>query len=141
MLEGDEARHELESLAFQPDGSFSQLDGIVAGFQLWDRIGADAGPAVQALASNDQQIADRAEWILVKAGPAVLSGVRRDLDSENPAVCARAIRIVAWQGDAGSLEQLQALKSKNGPNVDLAVWAIGKIEMLHPEVQAAGTKQ
>lgn len=98
ILHGEEATRELESLAFQPDKSFSQLDGIVAGFQMWGRIGTDATPAVQALESSDQQVADRAEWMLVKAGPAVLPDVREELQSRDQAVRERAIRIEAWQG-------------------------------------------
>jgi glycerophosphoryl diester phosphodiesterase len=61
ILHGNEATRALESLAFQPDKSFSQFDGIVARFQMGDRIGTDATPAMQALESSDQQVADRAE--------------------------------------------------------------------------------
>ncbi|WP_158749919.1 hypothetical protein [Acidobacterium sp. S8] len=46
-------------MAFQPDKYFSQYDGIIAGFQLWDRIGENVAAAVQALGSNDEQVADR----------------------------------------------------------------------------------
>jgi glycerophosphoryl diester phosphodiesterase/HEAT repeat protein len=133
MLKSNEATRELESLAFQPDTSFSQYDGIVAGFQLWDRIGADAAPAMQALESGNQQVADRAEWMLVKAGQAVLPDVRKDLQGKNQEVRQRAIRIVAWQGDTDSLDSLQALRAANGPDAALAAWAIAKIETLHPQ--------
>jgi HEAT repeat protein len=133
ILHGNEATRELESLAFQPDKSFSQFDGIVAGFQLWDRVGADATPAVQALESSDQQVADRAEWMLVKAGPAVLPDVRKGLQSENQQLRQRAIRIVAWQGDTNSLDRLQALRATDGPDSALAAWAIATIQTLHPE--------
>jgi glycerophosphoryl diester phosphodiesterase len=88
---------------------------------------------VQALESSDQQIADRTEWMLVKAGQAVLPDVRKDLQSKNQEVRQRAIRIVAWQGDTNSLDSLQALRATNGPDADLAAWAIAKIETLHPE--------
>ena len=132
ILKSNEATRELESIAFRPDKSFSQFDGIVAGFQMWDRIGADATPAVQALESSDQQVADRAEWMLVKAGPAVLPDVRKGLQSKNQEVRQRAIRIVAWQGDTNSLDRLQALRATNGPDAALAAWAIAKIESLHP---------
>jgi glycerophosphoryl diester phosphodiesterase len=107
ILKSNDATRELESIAFQPDKSFSQFDGIVAGFQMWDRIGPDASPAVQALESSSQQVADRAEWMLVKAGPAVLPDVRKELQSKNQEVRQRAIRIVAWQGDTNSLDRLQ----------------------------------
>jgi glycerophosphoryl diester phosphodiesterase/HEAT repeat protein len=134
ILKSSEATRELESIAFQPDKSFSQFDGIVAGFQMWDRIGAEATSAIQALESSDQQVADRAEWMLVKAGPAVLPDVRKNLQSKNQAVRERAIRIVAWQGDTNSLDSLHALRGTNGPDADLAAWAIAKIETLHPEL-------
>jgi HEAT repeat protein len=133
ILHDSEATRELELLAFQPDKSFSQFDGIVAGFQMWDRLGPDATRAVQALESSNQQIADRAEWMLVKAGPAVLPDVRKALQSTNEDVRQRAIRIVAWQGDANSLDSLRALKAMNGPDAALAAWAIAKIETLHPK--------
>jgi glycerophosphoryl diester phosphodiesterase/HEAT repeat protein len=133
MLKSNQATSELESIAFQPDKSFSQYDGIVAGFQLWDRIGADATPAMQALESSDQQVADRAEWMLVKAGPAVLPDVRKDLQSTNQEVRQRAIQIVAWQGDKESVGSLQAIRDLKGPDAALAAWAIVKIESLHSE--------
>ena len=103
MLKGKDATRELEEQAFRSDEGLSSYDGIVAGFQLWDRIGEDASPAVQALGSDDREVADRAEWMLVKAGTAVLPEVRKALDSENDAVRQRAMRILAWQGDAESL--------------------------------------
>jgi glycerophosphoryl diester phosphodiesterase len=133
-LTSDDATRELESMAFQADKSFSQFDGVVAGFQMWDRIGADPTPAVQALESSDQQVADRAEWMLVKAGPAVLPDVRRELQSEKREARQRAIRIVGWQGDTSSLDRLQALRAMNGPDAALAAWAIAKIETLHPKL-------
>jgi glycerophosphoryl diester phosphodiesterase len=127
MLQGSDATRELEELAFRPDKGLPSYDAIVAGFQLWDRIGADAAPAVEALGS-----ADRAEWILVKAGPAVLTEVRQALDSENSAVRQRAMSIVAWQGDTESLTALQAIQKTDAANAVLATWAIEKIQTLHP---------
>ena len=132
MLQGDDATRELEALAFRPDKGLSSNDGVVAGFQLWDRIGADAAPAVRALGSSDRQVADRAEWILVKASPAVLPDVRKALDSENQDVRQRAMRIVAWQGDAESLAALQAIQKTDTADSALAAWAIEKIQALHP---------
>jgi glycerophosphoryl diester phosphodiesterase len=132
MLKGNDATRELAAVAFRPDGSFSTYDGIVAGFQLWDRIGADAAPAVQALGSSDRQVADRAEWMLVKASPAVLPEVRKALDSENQSVRERAIRIVAWQGDSGSLATLKVMQKTDTAEAALAAWAIATIESLHP---------
>jgi HEAT repeat protein len=88
---------------------------------------------VQVLESSDQQVADRTEWMLGKAGPAVLPDVREELQSKNQEVRQQAIRIVAWQGDTNSLDRLQALQAMNGPDAALAAWAIAKIETLHPE--------
>jgi glycerophosphoryl diester phosphodiesterase/HEAT repeat protein len=132
MLEGNDATRELETLAFRSDEGPSSLDGIVAGFQLWDRIGGDAAPAVQALGSTDREVADRAEWMLVKATPAVLPEVRKALDSENKEVCRRAMRIVAWQGDTESVAKLQSIEQADVADAALAAWAIEKIQSLHP---------
>jgi glycerophosphoryl diester phosphodiesterase/HEAT repeat protein len=135
MLQGNDATQELATLAFRPDKGLSSYDGIVAGFQLWDRIGAYAAPAVQALGSSDRQVADRAEWILVKAGPAVLPDVRKALDSENRGVRQRAMHIVAWQGDTESLVPLQSIQKTDTADAVLAAWAIEKIESLHPNAR------
>ncbi|WP_158789146.1 HEAT repeat domain-containing protein [Granulicella sp. L46] len=130
MLEGPGATQALEELAFEPGEGFTQFDSMVAGFKLWDRIGADAQPAVEALGSSDSQMADRTEWILVQAGPAVLPDVRKALGSEKPSVRERAIRIVAWQGDTESLEILRTMLKTDEPDADLVSWAIEKIESL-----------
>jgi glycerophosphoryl diester phosphodiesterase/HEAT repeat protein len=132
MLKGNDATRELAAVAFRPDESFSTFDGIVAGFQLWDRIGADAAAAVQALGSGDRQVADRAEWMLVKASPAVLPEVRKALDSESQSVRERAIHIVAWQADTGSLATLKVMQTTDTAEAALAAWAIDTIESLHP---------
>lgn len=131
-IDSEAATRALEGLAFHPDTTFSQYDGIVAGFQLWDRIGSEDAATLRALASGSQQVADRAEWILVKAGPAVLPGVRAELQSKNREVRRRAMRIVAWQGDTQSLPALRRLRAAEGPDASLAGWAIAKIEALHP---------
>ena len=132
MLQGNDATRELAALAFRPDEGLSSYDGIVAGFQMWDRIAADAAPAVQALGSSDRQVADRAEWMLVKANPAALPEVRKALGSDNKGVRERAMRIVAWQGDTGSLTALEAIQKTDTADAALAAWAIEKIESLHP---------
>lgn len=133
MLKSYAATHELESLAFRSGGDYSIYDSIISAFQLWDRIGENATPAVMALASSDEPAANRAEWLLVKAGPAVLPDVRKALNSDNITVRMRAIRIVAWQGDTASLNRLQSIKAGNGLDAALAAWAITKIEALNPE--------
>jgi glycerophosphoryl diester phosphodiesterase len=132
MLKSSDATEALAALAFQPDKEFSQYDGIIAGFQLWDRISTDTAPAINALGSADNQVADRAEWMLVKAGPSVLPEVRHALNSQNATVRERAIHILAWQGDEESLDKLRALNTANGPESALAAWAIQKIEELNP---------
>jgi glycerophosphoryl diester phosphodiesterase len=132
-LKSNDATRDLEMLAFRPGGDFSIYNSIIAAFQLWDRIGENAVPAIQALASSDEPAADRAEWLLVKAGPLILPEVRKALDSDNIAVRQRAIRIVAWQGDSGSLGRLKSISAAKGQDAALAAWAIGKIESLNAE--------
>ena len=134
LLKGPGATQALEELAFAPGEGFTQFDSMIAGFKLWDRIGAEAQPAIEALGSSDSQMADRTEWMLVQAGPAVLPDVRKALGSETMSVRERAIRIVAWQGDAGSLEILRTMLKTDAPDADLVSWAIEKIESLHPGV-------
>ena len=134
MLKGPEAIRVLEEQAFRPGEDFSWSNSIMSSFQLWDRIGEDALPAVQALGADDAQVADRAEWILVQGGPAALPDVRKALVSKNDAVRTRAIRIVAWQGDTKSLETLQAMQKTDATDASLATWAIDKIESLHPKL-------
>ncbi len=134
LVGGKDSARVLARQAFRSQEAFSSYNGIIAGFQLWDRIGPDASFAVEALSSNDQQVADRAEWVLVKAGPAVLPQVRSALTSENQQVQRRAIRIVAWQGDSGALETLRKICQTNTDATSLAEWAIEKIESLHPKM-------
>jgi glycerophosphoryl diester phosphodiesterase len=130
MVQGDDATRALAALAFRADEGLSSYDGIVAGFQLWDRIAADPAMAVEALA-GDSQVADRAEWILIKAGPSVLPAVRIALGSNKPRVRERAIRIVAWQADTGSIATLRTIQQTDAVNTALAAWAVEKIDLLH----------
>ncbi len=130
MLKGDTATRALEEQAFRQGRGFSQMNGVVAAFDLWDRVAADAGPAVEALGSRDIDVADRAEWMLVQAGPTVLPELRKAIDGENPAIRGRAIHIVAWQGDKGSLDVLRNLQKTDSKDADLIAWAIEKIESL-----------
>ncbi|MGB7191347.1 MAG: glycerophosphodiester phosphodiesterase family protein [Acidobacteriaceae bacterium] len=132
MLKGPETTRALEEQAFRAGEDFSQMNGVVAAFQLWDRIAADPEPAVRELSASDVKVADKAEWMLVQAGPGVLPEVRGALDSENQMVRARAIRIVAWRGDTGSLDTLKHIRATAPENAKLANWAIEKIESLHP---------
>ena len=136
MLKGAEANQALERQVFRLGAGedFAQMNGLVAAFQLWDRIGSGAQPAVQALGSTDSTMADRAEWMLIQGGPAVLPDVRKALGSENAAVRERSIRIVAWQGDTKSLGTLREMQKTNAADTALTVWAIEKIESLHPKL-------
>jgi len=132
---------ELLAQAFASTPSFLELNGLVASYDLWDRIAASPAPAVKALEMPDPQPADRAEWMLVKAGPSVLPAVREALDSPDREVRARAIRILAWQGDTGSLERLRSMSMAPGPDADVSAWAVAKIGTLHLEPAAAATSQ
>jgi glycerophosphoryl diester phosphodiesterase len=136
MLKGPQAIQALEQQVFRQGAGedFAQMNGLVSAFQLWDRIGLNAQPAVQALESTDITMADRAEWMLVQGGPVVLPEVRRALGSQSDDVRERAIRIVAWQGDTKSLETLRAMQKTNTKDAIQAAWAIEKIESLHPKL-------
>jgi glycerophosphoryl diester phosphodiesterase len=72
MLKDAEAIQILDEQALRPSVDFTQMLDQITAFQLWDRIGADAQPAVEALGTSDPQVADRAEWMLVQGGAAVL---------------------------------------------------------------------
>jgi glycerophosphoryl diester phosphodiesterase len=134
MLHNPQATQALEEQAFRPGQDFSQMNGVVAAFQLWDRVGADSQPAVQALGAADSNVADKAEWMLVQGGPSVLPAVREALGSQNKGVKARAIQIVAWQGDLGSMQSLRTIQQTDPQNAELATWAMEKIESLHPKL-------
>jgi hypothetical protein len=68
------------------------MNGVVASFQLWDRVAADPAPVVAALA-GDPVAANRAEWMLIQTGPAVLPAVRAALATALPAVRERLVEI------------------------------------------------
>ena len=135
MLKGASAIQVLEEEAFRPEEDFSQVDSLVSSFQLWDRIGTGptaAEPVVRMLQSKFSQVADRAEWILVQAGPAVLPEVRKALSSSDASLRERAIRIIAWQGDTESLNQLRLMQQTDHRHADLIMWAVETIKSLHP---------
>ncbi|HEY1947754.1 MAG TPA: glycerophosphodiester phosphodiesterase family protein [Bryobacteraceae bacterium] len=127
MLSNANALKLFEREAFRSAPDYSPVAGLVAGYQLWDRAGEDPTAIIQALGSSDVEIANRAEWILVKAGPAVLPTVRQALSSEMKAVRERSVRILAWQGDSDSTAALQAMKNSGAADPALIDWAIGKI--------------
>jgi glycerophosphoryl diester phosphodiesterase/HEAT repeat protein len=134
-LPSDEALHSLENQAFRPVEDNSKLTALVAGYQLWDRIAVDPSPAIGALRSSNVEVADRAEWLLVKAGPAVLPPLRKALPLSDPASQPRIIRILGWQGDYQSLPLLRTLRQSDSPNKVLIAWAIDKIEVLQFQPQ------
>lgn len=134
MLHSPGATHALEKQAFRPGKDFSQMNAVVAAFQLWDRIGSNPQPAIRALQATDHGVADKAEWMLVQGGPSVLPAVREAIASHNEAVRERAIRIVAWQGDLGALPRLRAIQQSDPRDEALAAWAIEKIEIIHPKL-------
>jgi glycerophosphoryl diester phosphodiesterase/HEAT repeat protein len=134
MLHGPTATRALEEQAFRPGEDFSQMNAVVAAFQLWGRIGTDPQPAVRALAATDPKVADKAEWMLVQGGPSVLPAVREALVNQSGTVRERAIRILAWQGDRGALQSLRVIRQTDPKDADLATWAMEKIEVLHPKL-------
>jgi len=131
----EEARRSLAGQAFRPVKDYSRVTALVAGYQLWDRIAADPVPAIQALRSTNVEVADRAEWALVKAGPSVLPQLRDALPLSDPASQVRIIHILGWQGDRESLPLLRRLQHSNPQDSNpesraLIAWAIEKIEVL-----------
>jgi HEAT repeat protein len=128
MLSNPNALKLFQREAFRIASDYSQVTGLAAGYQLWDRAGENPASIIQALGSSDIEIANRAEWILVKAGPAVLPAVRQALSSDMKAVRERCVRILGWQGDSDSTTALQAMKNSGAVDPALINWAIGKIQ-------------
>jgi HEAT repeat protein len=120
----------LASQAFRQVADYSQVAELVAGYQLWDRIAANPALAIEALRSTHVEVADRAEWALVKAGPSVLPQLRHALPLSDPSSQARIIHILGWQGDHESLPLLRKLEASDPQNKVLISWAIEKIEVL-----------
>jgi Glycerophosphoryl diester phosphodiesterase family len=129
-LPSSEALHQLATQGLAPLDQSSSMNALVAGYQLWDRIAADPALAIQALSSADGVVANRAEWVLVKAGPAVLPAVRQSLHLADPATRERLVRILAWQGDSKSLPMLRDLRVSDPRNGALIDWATQKIQNL-----------
>jgi glycerophosphoryl diester phosphodiesterase len=130
VLAPKDALHTLSAQAFRSAEDYTHVDSSVAGYQLWDRIATDPTSALQALRSTDIEVANRAEWVLIKAGPSVLSALREQLPSADTAVRARIVRILAWQGDRESIPLLQDLKISNPEDKALRDWALQKIQLL-----------
>lgn len=108
----------------------SRVTAALAGFRLWDRIAADPYLAIQSLDSPDSEVADRYEWILVKAGPPVLPIVRGALTKASPAARRRLIYVLAWQGDSKAVPLLEELQESDDEDKELLDWAIAKIRSL-----------
>jgi glycerophosphoryl diester phosphodiesterase len=120
----------LEGQAFRSVEDYSLVAGLVSGYRLWDRMSEDPSAAITALGSSDTDIANRAEWILVKAGPAVLPAVRDALQSGDAKTRERSIRILAWQGDNGAVALLKSIGQSHPEDNRLIEWAIEKIHAL-----------
>ena len=131
-IPGEEATHELIQLALRPEKDFSQFNAIVSGFQLWDRIARDPQPLIDVLGSENIDLAERAEWTLTHGGPLVLPAVRAVLQGSNMPARIRAMHILAWQADQGSLAVLRTIEEGKSSDASLAAWAIAKIESMHP---------
>jgi HEAT repeat protein len=130
LLPPENALGLLAGQAFRQVADYSQETAVIAGYQLWDRIAANPAPAMEALRSTNVEVADRAEWALVKAGPSVLPQLRQALPGSDPPSQARIIRILGWQGDHESLPLLRKLEESGPQNKVLIAWAIEKIEVL-----------
>lgn len=130
FLSTGDALHSLAAQAFRPVEDYSRVTSLVSGYQLWDRIAADPTSAIQALSSPDIEVANRAEWVLVKAGPSVLPILRQTLPSADATTRTRIIRILAWQGDSESIPLLRGLNISNPQDKALKDWALQKIELL-----------
>jgi HEAT repeat protein len=131
MLPKDDALTTLADQAFRAVHDYSNGTALVAGFQLWDRIGDDPQPAIAALGSTDSEVADRAQWALVEAGPSVLPAVRKALrDSTGPAK-RRLILVLAWQADPDGIPVLKQLEEDDLGSRDELAWAIAKIMSLN----------
>ena len=126
----EDALSSLADQAFRPAADYSKVTAVVAGYQLWDRIATYPDAAIQALRSTNVEVANRAEWVLVKAGASVLPALRQALPKSDGASQARIIRILGWQGDRESLPLLRQLQESTPGNKALVEWAIEKIEVL-----------
>jgi hypothetical protein len=113
-------------------GKDSSVDGTnMSAFEVWERIGADPMRVIQQLSSEDVQVADRAEWKLIKGGPGVLPEVRKLLSDVYAHVPRRAIKIVASQEDVASLDVWKVMPTTKAAKSARVTWAIPKIESLH----------
>ena len=132
MLPRQEAFGPLVEEAFRAVHDTSNVVALVAGYQLWDRLADDPEPAIEALNSSDGEAADRAQWALVAAGPAVLPGVRKALESNTGNQRRRLIAVLAWQADMDAIPLLERVRGSDPSDRELIDWAIGKIGSMQP---------
>jgi len=130
LLPEDVALPLLSREAFRSSEDFSHVTSLVAGYGLWDRIAADPSLAIAALDSGDVEVADRAEWVLGKADASALPAVRAAVSTASPAVRARLLYVLAWQGDAAALPLLRALQGRDAQDRALIQWATRTIQTL-----------
>jgi glycerophosphoryl diester phosphodiesterase len=132
MLPGGAALAALADQAFRPGHDYSMGPILLSGFRLWDHLGDDPTPALQALSAQDHGEADWAEWALVKAGPKVLPAVRQQLPTSQGDVRRRLIQILAWQADKDALPMLRSIGKTDATDQELIRWAIATIQPFQP---------
>jgi glycerophosphoryl diester phosphodiesterase len=130
-LPQETALQQFSDQAFRSVEDYSRVTGLVAGYQLWDRIATDPEPAIRALSSRDPVVANRAEWILIKADPRVLPAVRSHLQAASSETRTRLIRVLAWQGDGASVPLLREMRKHDSQDERVIDWAIEKINSLN----------
>jgi glycerophosphoryl diester phosphodiesterase/HEAT repeat protein len=131
MLPKDDALTTLAQQAFRAVHDYSNGTALLAGFQLWDRIGDDPQPAIAALGSTDSGAAERAQWALVEAGPGVLPAVRKALRNSTGLTKQRLITVLVWQADPEAIPVLKQLEKDDPGDRDKLEWAIAKIRSLN----------
>jgi glycerophosphoryl diester phosphodiesterase len=127
-LPGSAVTSALAQQAFRPGSDFSQMNDVVAAFNLWDRIGTHPKPAIDALGSSDPGVADRAEWMLLHAVPQAAPFLRAALQTSPQAVQIRILRILSFAGDSASIPLLQSMH--DGPLATQAADAVERIRRL-----------
>ena len=136
MLRSPVVTRLLERLAFRPGRDYAVVDGILAAFNLWDRIADDPAPALNALDAKDPAVADRAEWMLIhsdtQGGAKSVAALLSAIEGYHAEERRRAIRIAGWRGQSQFLPTLQAMSQSDPADAELIAWAIAKIQLLHP---------
>lgn len=125
----------LTTEAFRSAEDSSHVTSLLAGYGLWDKIAANPAPTIRALDSKDIEVADRAEWILVKADRSVLPSVRAAIRTAAPVALRRLIYILAWKGDTAALPLLERLRKSNPEDHVLLDWAAQTIHLLQFQQQ------